>query len=88
MCTYLPCLQPRSPDVRLMMESVRDWNKQQEDPCRIKVSLELEKPRHPLEYAELCDLFFISQVYAEEELKANCMVSAVIRAREMIENKK
>lgn len=52
-------------------------------------SLELEKPaKHPLDYAELCDVLFISQVYAEEQLKANSMEAAVLKARQLIQNKK
>lgn len=75
-----------------MMQSVRDWNSQrredQEECDRIQVSLELEKPRHPLEYAELCDVLFISQVYAEEMFHADSPTAAVTKARQAIQNKK
>lgn len=53
------------------------------------MSLELEKPsKHPLEYAELCEVLFISQVYAEEVLGASNMVEAVLKARSLIQNKR
>lgn len=71
-----------------MMESVRDWNNKP-GAAKIMASLELEKPaKHPLDYAELCDVLFISQVYAEEQLKANSMEAAVLKARQLIQNKK
>lgn len=71
-----------------MMESVRKWNGDKGSPNNICVSLELEKPkRHNLEFAELCDVLFISQIYAEEHLKATNMEDAVRKARQMIQNK-
>lgn len=86
-----------------MMESVREWNSQVDEKGdksssgggggggreRICVSLELEKPqKHPLAYAELSDVVFISQVYAEEVLQADNMTTAVAKARQLIHNKK
>ena len=72
-----------------MMEYVRAWNTGRELTSRIQVSLELEKPsKHPLEYAELCEVLFISQVYAEEVLGASNMVEAVLKARSLIQNKR
>lgn len=82
-------LQPRTADVRSMMEIVRQWNSERASATdKIFVSLELEKPgKHPLDFAELCDVLFISQVYAEDILKATNMLEAVIKARQRIENK-
>lgn len=73
-----------------MMKLVREWNNEKTGGGnKICVSLELEKPsRHPIEYAELCDVLFISQVYAEENLQAKDMVEAVTKARGAIQNKK
>lgn len=73
-----------------MMELVWEWNNENTGSGnKICVSLELEKPgRHPIEYAELCDVLFISQVYAEENLQATDMVEAVTKARGAIQNKK
>lgn len=71
-----------------MMESVQEWNRR-DNSGRIRISLELEKPgKHPLDFAELCDVLFISQVYAEERFLATDMVEAVTKARGAIENKK
>lgn len=70
-----------------MMEVVQQWRGKHS--AEITISLELEKPtKHPIEYAELSDVLFISQVYAEEILKATNMTEAVTKARQMIENKK
>lgn len=76
-----------------MMKMVRDWNLLQcsdsDEKHRICVSLELEKPeKHPLEFAELCDVLFIGKVYAEEVLQANNMEDAIRKAHTMIRNKK
>lgn len=81
--------EPRTPDVQLMMKHVQQWNANVQQDRRITVSLELEKPtKHPLEYAELCDVLFISQDYAEQTLKAGDMLTAVTSARGLLQNKK
>lgn len=70
-----------------MMEIVQQWRAKNNSD--IVISLELEKPaKHPLAYAELCDVLFLSQVYAEEQLEAGDMMQAVVKARDSIENKK
>lgn len=71
-----------------MMALTAQWNVEHDD-RQIIISLELEKPKkHPLDYAELANVLFISQVYAEDVLGATTMQEAVQYARDRIANKR
>lgn len=71
------------------MECVANYNQtQSENSHRITISIDLEKAKHPLKYAELADVIFISRDYGESVLKSKNMVDTVLQARNQLVNKK
>ncbi|XP_059622033.1 ketohexokinase-like [Phlebotomus argentipes] len=79
--------EPRNPpETRRMMDAVHKWNAKLSESERITVSLELEKPgKHPLDVADLADVVFMSRIYAETELQATDMRSAVAIMRKKVQ---
>lgn len=72
-----------------MMDHVIEYNSQHDD--KITISLELEKPKHSIEFAEKADVIFISRDFCETVLGCSAsggMTEGVQKAREKIISKK
>uniref|UniRef100_A0A7G3A8N4 Putative carbohydrate kinase n=1 Tax=Lutzomyia longipalpis TaxID=7200 RepID=A0A7G3A8N4_LUTLO len=81
--------EPRNPpEMQQMMVAVHKWNEKAITTKKITVSLELEKPgKHPADLAELAHIVFLSRIYAEKELQAKDMTSALTSLRKRLQNK-